>query len=177
MPFKHAAHLLNPLRKLILSPKKLVGRLSLAPDATVLEVGPGPGYFSAEAARNIPYGQLTLVDIQQEMLDMAKKRLDSYALQNVKYVQANATTLPFEKETFDVVFLVAVLGEIPDKQKCIGELYRVLRPGGLLSITEQPGDPDYIPVDNMKKLAGEMFHLDQLFGGGHNYIANFRKQG
>lgn len=174
---KHAVHLLNPLRRLILSPAKLAGRLALAPGSAVLEVGPGPGYFSAEVARNIPDGRLTLVDIQQEMLDLAQKRLHSRGLQNVSYVQADATALPFQEETFDIVFLVAVLGEVPDKQKCIGELHRVLRPGGLLSVTEQPADPDLISVDNMKKLVGGIFHLEEIFGRGRNYTANFRKQG
>lgn len=177
MSVKHAAHLLNPLRKFILSPSKLVSRLSLNPDASVLEVGPGPGYFSEEVARGVPNGRLTLVDIQQEMLNMAKKRLDEFGLTNIAYVQADAAVLPFEKEVFDVIFLVAVLGEIPDKKECIAELHRVLCPGGLLSITEQPGDPDYIRIDKMKKLVGEMFFLEQTFGSGRNYTANFRKQG
>ncbi len=177
MPVKHAAHLLNPLRKLILSPAKLVNRLSLNPAASVLEVGPGPGYFSGEVARNIPSGRLTLVDIQQEMLDMAKKRLDSFGLDNIDYIQADAAALPFAGESFDVAFLVAVLGEIPDKKKCIGELYRVLRPGGLLSVTEQPGDPDLIHLDEMKKLIGDLFSLEQIYGKGKNYTVNFRKRG
>lgn len=177
MPYRHAAHLLNPIRKLILSPKKLAGRLSPEPDAAVLELGPGPGYFSAEIARNVPDGKLTLVDIQQEMLDMAKKRLDSFGLSNIAYIQADAAALPFDKETFDVIFLVAVLGEVPNKKKCIGELHRVLRPNGLLSVSEQPGDPDLIPVDEMKSLTGDLFDLERIFGGGRNYTANLRKKG
>ena len=53
MPFERASHLLNPLRKLILSPKKLAGRLDLRQDSRVLELGPGPGFFSPEVARRI----------------------------------------------------------------------------------------------------------------------------
>jgi hypothetical protein len=54
MSYEHAAHLLNPLRKFILSPKKLVKRLELRENSKVLELGPGPGYFSLEIARSIP---------------------------------------------------------------------------------------------------------------------------
>ena len=65
MPHTHAAHLLNPLRALALSPRTLVRRLELKPDFAVLELGPGPGYFSPEVARAVPQGKLMLVDVQQ----------------------------------------------------------------------------------------------------------------
>jgi ubiquinone/menaquinone biosynthesis C-methylase UbiE len=146
MPHTHAHHLLNPLRGLVLSPKGLAKRLDLEPDSTVLELGPGPGYFSPAVARAVPEGKLVLVDVQQEMLDMAKERLDGKGIANVEYRRANATSLPAESESFDVAFLVAVLGEVPDRAACLRELHRVLRPDGLLSITEfKIRDPDYIP--------------------------------
>ena len=88
MPCTKARHLLNPLRSLILSPEKLVQRLQLRPDFRVLELGPGPGYFSPAVARSIPKGKLVLVDIQQEMLDMARERLESKGLENVEYYRA-----------------------------------------------------------------------------------------
>lgn len=177
MSYKKADHLLNPLRKLVLSPSKQATRLSLNQSMNVLELGCGPGYYSAEVARNISNGKLTLVDIQQEMLDMAKKRLDSLGISNVTYVQADATALPFENENFDVVYLIAMLGEVPDKEMCIRELHRVLRTGGLLSVTEQSRDPHFIPVSEIKSLVGDIFHFEHSFGVSHNYTANFRKQG
>jgi len=146
MPHTHAHHLLNPLRGLILSPKGLVKRLNLRPDATVLELGPGPGYFSLAVARAVPEGKLVLVDVQQEMLDMAKERLEGEGIGHVEYRRADAISLPAESESFDVVFLVAVLGEVPDRGACLREIHRVLRPDGLLAITEfKVGDPDFIP--------------------------------
>lgn len=145
MPHTQAHHLLNPLRGLILSPKGLVRRLNLRPDSTVLELGPGPGYFSPEVARAVPGGRLVLVDVQQEMLDMAKERLEAKGIGNVEYRRADAISLPAESESFDVVFLVTVLGEVPDRDACLREIHRVLRPHGLLSITEfKIGDPDFI---------------------------------
>ena len=55
-----------PLRRLILSPKKLADRLHLKENFQVLEIGPGSGYFSVEVARRIPHGHLELFDLQKE---------------------------------------------------------------------------------------------------------------
>lgn len=175
MPYKKAGHLLNPFRKLILSPSKLASRLSLDPSANVLELGCGPGYYSPEIARKIPDGKLTLTDIQQEMLDMAKNRMESFGISNVTYIRADAAALPLENDTFDVLFLVAMLGEVPDRRKCIRELHRVLRPGGLLSVSEQAYDPHFINISEMKSLIGKAFRFERSFGTSRNYTANFRK--
>jgi len=175
MSYKRAEHLLNPLRKFILSPSKLVKQLSLNQNANVLELGCGPGYYSAKVAQKIPDGKLTLVDIQQEMLDMAKRRMDSFGISNINYVQADASELPFENDSFNVIFLIAMLGEVPDKEKCIRELHRVLRTGGLLSISEQSYDPHFIQDSKMKHLIGDMFHFEKEFGISRNYTVNFIK--
>ncbi len=176
MSHEHALHLLNPLRMLILSPKKLAKRLELRKESKVLELGPGPGYFSLEVARSIPAGKLVLVDIQQEMLDMARKRLEEKGIANVEYIKGDAVFLPVDSISFDVVFLVAVLGEVPNQGQCLRQIYRALRPKGLLSITEQPGDPDFISMSEIRKLAeNEGFLFEKAYGRGKNYTANFRK--
>lgn len=177
MPYTEAHHLLNPLRKLILSPRKLVQRLDLKPDSRVLELGPGPGYFSPEVARSVPLGKLALVDLQQEMLDMARERLEGRGFANVEYHRADATSLPLDTESFGVVFLVAVLGEVPDREACLREIRRVLRPDGLLSLTEMRlGDPHSIPMPEMLKLVQAAgFRRCAEFGNLLHCTINFRK--
>jgi ubiquinone/menaquinone biosynthesis C-methylase UbiE len=65
---------------------------------------------------------------------------------------------------------------IPDKSLCLHEIHRVLRPQGMLSIAEQPGDPDFTPRSDLKKLVeGQGFHFVESFGGGKNYTVNFKK--
>ena len=177
MPYTHAVHLLNPLRALALSPRALVRRLELNPDFTVLELGPGPGYFSPAVARAVPDGKLVLVDVQQEMLDMAKQRLDQKGVTNVEYRCGDALSLPAEDNSFDVAFLVSVLGEVPDRAKSLRELHRVLRPEGLLSITEmQLFDPDSIPLDKLR-LSAESAGFRQYSRAGRitHFTLGFRK--
>lgn len=177
MPHTEAHHLLNPLRRLVQSPKKVLRHLDLRPDSSVLELGPGPGYFSLEAARSVPEGRLVLVDVQQEMLDMARKRLEARGFMSVEYHRGDAASLPVENESFDVVFLVAVLGEVPDRDACLKDIHRVLRPDGLLSLTEvKLGDPDFIPMSEMKRLvpvAG--FGQYAQFNSWFHYTVTFKK--
>lgn len=174
-PQEMAFSLTLPLRRLILSPEELTERLHLAPTYRVLELGPGPGYFSGEVARRLQEGELVLADLQRGMLSRARACLNGERT-NVTLTQADGQYLPFTAASFDVVFLVAVLGEIPNTSACLREIARVLRPGGLLSNTEQPGDSDWLTPAALRSLAeGTGFWFMQQFGRGRNYTANFRK--
>ena len=69
-----------------------------------------------------------------------------------------------------------MLGEVSDPGSCVREIYRVLRTGGLLSLTEQPGDPDFIALPNARELVESVgFRFEKVYGGGKNYTASFRK--
>jgi ubiquinone/menaquinone biosynthesis C-methylase UbiE len=132
-----------PGRGLIMSARTVARRLPIRPDAQVLEVGPGSGYYSVEVARRIPDGQLTLLDIQQEMLEKCAEKLRSAGIENFSTRQADGKSLPFADGSFDALFLVAVFGEIEAREAFLREAARVLRPNGVLSITEHHPDPDF----------------------------------
>lgn len=141
----------------------------------MLEVGCGPGYFSLEVSRHVPRGHLLLVDLQQGMLDIAMRRIKRAGLTNAECMRADVTALPLEAGSFDVVFLVWVLGEVKDIPACLGEVRRVLKPGGLLSITEQSVTPDFVPLAALREYAEQIgFMLERLHGGSRNFTANFR---
>ena len=176
-PYEFSFTLLFPLRSLILSPRQLVSRLHLTEASHVLELGPGPGFFSIRVARSIPRGHLYLVDLQREMLNKARSRIRRASLENAIFTQANATALPFALGAFDVAFLVAVLGEVPDPGACLESLYRSLRPQGILSVTELPGDPDAIAEpDVLAMVSAKGFeHFETFPVRGRGFTANFRK--
>jgi ubiquinone/menaquinone biosynthesis C-methylase UbiE len=176
-PPKYAFTLLFPLRNIFISPRQLIERMDLKSDSIVLEVGPGPGYFSAKIAPVLHSGKLFLTDIQQEMLDYAKKRLSRKKINNVEFYLCNGSYLPFSESMFDVIFMVTVLGEIENKRQYIKEFYRVLRKNGILSISEQAGDPDKMEPDEIKELLIDSgFIFDRIFGTNKNFTINFRKE-
>lgn len=174
-PYEEARSLLNPLRRIIQHPALIAGRLPLSPDARVLELGPGPGYFSVDLARRVPFGSLHLVDLQAPMLAMARERLRAARATNVRYATGDALALPYPAEVFDVAVLVTVLGEVPDPAACVRELKRVLRPSGTLSVSELIGDADFIGRNDLRRMAvNEGFALVGSFGFKWNYTLNFR---
>jgi ubiquinone/menaquinone biosynthesis C-methylase UbiE len=169
--------LANPLRRFAqFSPRELAARLELRDDYRVLELGPGPGYFSAEVARRVPRGGLVLCDIQPSMLRQARRRLERVAAANAFLVAADASQLPFRSDSFDVAFLVTVLGEVSDARACLAELYRTTRAGGLLSISEVSTDADFVPLGELRAMVAQAgFRLAHTFGSVTNFTANFLK--
>ncbi|MEQ1780595.1 MAG: methyltransferase domain-containing protein [Hyphomonadaceae bacterium] len=154
-PASKAGWLLNPLRRLIMSPRRMVGRLGLTVGEQVLEIGPGPGWFSPEIASAITPGRLVLFDIQAEMLALAAARLEQAGHRNFACIEGDAIALPFEDGQFDAVLVVTVLGEISDPARALREIARVLRPRGRVVIAEQLGDPDHVPRSMLLTLAKE----------------------
>jgi ubiquinone/menaquinone biosynthesis C-methylase UbiE len=154
-PASRAGWLLNPLRRFIMSPRRMVDRLALRAGEQVLEIGPGPGWFSPEIARTIVPGRLVLLDIQSEMLALAAARLKLAGFRNFECIEGDAIALPFDNRQFDAVLVVTVLGEITDPGRALREIARVLRPSGRVVVTEQMGDPDHVPRSRLVMLADE----------------------
>lgn len=89
---------------------------------------------------------MTLLDIQQEMLDQSAEKLRSAGIQNFLTQQADGKALPFASGSFDALFMVTVFGEIEERDAFLDEAARVLKPDGVLSITEHHPDPDFEDV-------------------------------
>jgi len=165
----------NPIRRRTMRP--VLDRIGIRPGERVLELGPGPGIFTVGAARRTgPDGRLIAVDIQPRMIAQVQRRVQQAGLSNVETHVASAHALPLEAGSVDRAFLITVLPEIPAPGRALAELHRVLRPGGLLSITEEFYDPDYLFLwETVRLVEPAGFHLEESFGSLAVYTANFRR--
>jgi len=153
IPFSQASILEHPLRPLLHPVRSTLEKFRLRPGDTVLELGPGTGYFTVEARRMVgSEGRLLCLDIQPPMIGALRRKLDEQQIANVHPMVGNALSLPLADDSVDAAFLVTVLGEIPDRPRAIAELRRVLRPGGVLSFSESLMDPDYQLEDSVRDL-------------------------
>jgi len=163
-----------PGRGLIMSAKTVANRLPVSYSAKVLEIGPGSGYYSLEVAKKIVHGRLDILDIQQEMLDKCKQKLDLAGLKNYETHLGDGKTLPFEDNVFDAIYMVTVFGEIENRKDFLMEAARVLKPNGVLSITEHHPDPDFETSTNLQNSVESFgFKLVQKFGWYWAYTLNF----
>ncbi|HSB80872.1 MAG TPA: class I SAM-dependent methyltransferase [Candidatus Methylomirabilis sp.] len=99
------------------------------PGKTVLEVGCGNGYVLSRYAR---YGARSFgVDLTSTGTDLSRRR---FALEELsgRFVQADAEYLPFRGGTFDLAVSVGVLHHLPNIQAAVAEIYRLLKPGGMI---------------------------------------------
>lgn len=143
----------NPFSKINRS-QTLVKHLELQPGMKVLDVGCGPGRLTIPVARAIrPNGIVVALDIQQGMLDKVKKKAQKDRLNNIEYLLAGVGESKLEHNRFDRALLVTVLGEIPNQQLALKEIYDALKPGGVLCIAEIILDPHYQRYNKTLQLA------------------------
>ena len=143
-PARDAMALLNPERHRLHPLAETVRFFRIKPGDAVLEIGPGPGYYSIEAARVVaPGGRVVCIDVQPGMVAVLDERLRREGAGNARPLVGDATRLPLADRSVDAAFLVFVLGEIPDRPAAMAELRRVMRRGGAVSVIETLTDSDY----------------------------------
>lgn len=143
----------------------------------ILEVGPGTGYYTLDLAEWVgSAGTIEIFDLQREMLDHVMARAGERGAGNVIPTQGDATGLPYEDGSMDAVVLTAVLGEIPDREAAIGEIARVLRPGGRLVVGELFGDPHFTSPGEVERLGRDAgLELEERSGPWLGFFARLRK--
>jgi ubiquinone/menaquinone biosynthesis C-methylase UbiE len=109
----------------------------LEPDERVLDVGSGVGFDAFIAAALVgDAGQVIGVDMTVEMLDKARTTTAALGLTNVEFRHGLVEQLPVEDGWADVVISNGVINLCADKRSVIGEIWRVLRSGGVLQFAD-----------------------------------------
>ncbi len=165
----------NPLRRKIQPPDATAIRHGIEPGMTVLEVGPGNGRYSIAAAKRLgANGRLVTIDIEPKMLQRVRARIEIERVTNTAGMVADVHQLPFQDGQFDLIYMIAVIGEIPRVGLALGELHRVLSERGVLVFSELLMDPDY-PLANKLTQTVELsgFRLTERIGNFFYYTLKF----
>jgi ubiquinone/menaquinone biosynthesis C-methylase UbiE len=117
--------------------KALGRRRAAGPFERSLEIGAGTGYFTLNLLRAGVVREAVASDISPGMLDTLQANAERLGLE-VETRAADAEALPFEDESFDLVFGHAVLHHLPDLGQAFREFHRVLKPGGTLAFAGEP---------------------------------------
>ncbi len=107
---------------------------------SVLDCGCGPGSITLGiAARAVP-GEVVGVDSGKSQIDRAVAQAAHEGVRNVRFITANSYSLPFPEAKFDRVFSHALLEHLADPVRALRELYRVLKPGGVIGVCSPDWD-------------------------------------
>jgi len=110
------------------------------------------------------------------MIERLKARAREAGITNLSAILGDATHPHVAEASFDLVYLCAALGEIPDRAAALAQSFHALKPAGILSITEMFGDPHYQSRSVVERLAlAAGFRFQSLRGGWWLYTADFIK--
>jgi ubiquinone/menaquinone biosynthesis C-methylase UbiE len=114
----------------------VVIRKGLRRGMRVLELGSGGGALAVELAGNVgPAGEVHGLDISEDQLSRARELAEDHGLGNVRFLRGSPSEgLPYEDNGFDLVVSHLALHLMPRKVRCLEEVFRVLKPGGLLAL-------------------------------------------
>lgn len=108
-----------------------------APGEHVLDLGCGCGLDGYVAAHLVGRkGRAVGLDMTAEMLEWAKRCAADWPLRNVEFVEGTIEALPFDDDSFDIVFSNGVLNLVPDKAVAFREIHRVLKSSGALAAAD-----------------------------------------
>lgn len=145
----------NPIRRrFIQGPEVLAERMDLKPGMIVVEIGPGRGSYTLAVAEKIqPGGRVYAVDIQEPVVEKLKKRVEREGITNIHPRIDEAYNFSFEDMSVDRVVAIACLPEIPEPVRVLRECHRILKPNGLVCLSELFWDPDYPRRETEKRWA------------------------
>lgn len=178
IPWRMVKVIDHPLRHRWLQPPDATAvRHGLESGMEVLEVGPGNGTYTLAAVRRLgPLGRLIAVDIEPRIVERLREKAVSAGIQNLEAHVADVHALPFPSNVFDAVFMMAVIGEIPNPGGAMEEFYRVLKPSGRLVFSEFFIDPDYpLPRTLIRKATDAGFRFQEKIGNFLYYTLIFVK--
>jgi len=137
--------LVSPIRRLYENPNAVLGP-HVRTGMTVVETGPGMGFFTLDIARLVGTGgRVIAIDIQPRMIAALRRRARRAGLLErieTRVVQTDATGMEDLDGRADFVLAFAVVHELPDRARFFGAAARALKPGGRLLLAEPRGHVD-----------------------------------
>lgn len=162
----------DPERRKWLPVDAIIERLALRPGLQIADIGAGTGFFAIPMAHAVaPEGKVFAVDLQPEMLQLLRQKLDP-EIRNVETLEGSAHHSNLPGESCDLVLVANVWHEFDDHPGVLREVARLLRPEGRLAILDWRADvvrPPGPPIDHRWPVEKTVNILEQNGWNVHDY--------
>lgn len=144
---------------------------SLKAGMNLLDCGCGPGSITAGFATLVNPGTVIGIDLEISQVQTAQNLAKEQSIKNLKFQAGSTYNLPFNNESFDAVFSHAMLEHLQEPQKVLQEIWRVLKPGGVIGLrTPDWGGFLITPAHPELEQAISYYKMVQQKNGGNPYI-------
>jgi len=129
----------------------------LEPGMRLLDAGCGPGSITLGLAEAVAPGEVVGVDISADVLVAARHLAGERGVTNVSFEQHHLRALPYADASFDAVFVHAVLQHLDEPVRALREMFRVMKPGGVIGVADADHDGALMwPDDPLLKRSDEV---------------------
>lgn len=143
----------------------------LKPGMSLLDCGCGPGSITVGLAQAVAPGQVVGVDLAESQVDAAKARAEELGVSNAKFEIGDIYGLHIPDDTFDAAFAHTVFEHLSDPIKAAKEIFRVLKPGGLVGIRSSDFMGIIInPTNEILENAWDIYSKFRQHNGGNPFV-------
>lgn len=134
---------------------RAIRNMKLEPDEQIADIGAGSGYYSFRMAQKVPEGKVFAVDIQPEMLEIMRQKIQKEKIGNVELVQGREKSPNLAENSVDMVLMVDVYHELSHPREMMEGVVRALRPGGRFILLEYRMEDPTVPIKRLHKMSVE----------------------
>ncbi|WP_106497989.1 class I SAM-dependent methyltransferase [Lentibacillus sp. Marseille-P4043] len=129
-----AQSLMREERRALLPPEEIIEYLHVNANDIVADLGAGNGYFAIPLAKHAE--SVYAVDIEPKMLEMLKQNANKETTDNIHYVESDLDHIKLDDNSVNKVMIAFVMHEVPDVDRTLGEIKRILKPGGQMLLLD-----------------------------------------
>ena len=130
-----------------------IENMNIQADEEIADIGAGSGYYTFRMASKAPQGKVFAVDIQPEMLDIMRERIEREGIDNVELIRGTESSPQLEANSLDLAIMVDVYHELAYPKEMMEDIVRALRPGGRFVLLEYRMEDPTVPIKRLHKMS------------------------